>query len=425
MSNKEPLNVVENNNLHEDELWYKTIQEDTIESYENYVMIFPEGPKVEKALSLIRHYELLRERSIWEEARSKNTVYHFQHYLKESRLKTHEGEANRRLSEIEKYLAKQEEDTLQKKSGPEIATSDLLTTQKTSYTSVPKKFSASFLSPKKSTKPSGKIPRKRKFYPALFSLVSVLVITAGLAMWNRSRSVTSHDYAGVDSIIITTMKSGDLVTEAVSDSIDISSPVIDQNTNGKQPADNNFGSSGNREDNDTSGKVNVEENLVTSKPAEIEKKPESVRDSNLNAKLPLTIIEPVVVKDSISPKEEFKGPLKMPHGLQISVILDEPLSSEEVSKNGTPIKLHCSGDIEFDGKTVIAKGAPVTGKIINVVPSTGKRRALIGFVIEKITATNGTVINLESQRYHKSASESGKPVFYTEGLMFYAKLKCH
>ncbi|MEO6001367.1 MAG: hypothetical protein ABIN89_31235 [Chitinophagaceae bacterium] len=397
MSNQDPLNVTENNNLNEDELWYKAIQEDTIASYQNYVIIFPEGKKADKARSLIRHYEMIREMNIWEEAKSKNTVYNFQHYLKESRLKSYADEANRRLSESENRSEKQREDK---------------------FISTVKNATA-----KKSAKPAANHPGKIKFYPALFSILSVLVITAGLVLWNRPGSITNPDYSGVDSIIIPAMKSYNAVTEAATDSSQMHPSASDGNIGDQQSADNNSAALDNEGNNTGKEKEKVEENVVAAKSVEVQKRIENTPDSNITSKSAPTQVEPMIIKDSITQKEEFKGPLKILHGLQISVILDEPLSSEDVSKDGTQVKLHCSEDIEFDGKRVIAKGAPVIGKIVDVVPSTGRKKALIGFVIENITAANGTIINLYSQRYHKSASETGNPVFYSEGLVFYAKVK--
>ncbi|MEP6847023.1 MAG: hypothetical protein ABI861_13515, partial [Panacibacter sp.] len=106
----------------------------------------------------------------------------------------------------------------------------------------------------------------------------------------------------------------------------------------------------------------------------------------------------------------------------IQVMLDETLSSEEKNRDGSQVRLHCVEEVEAGGRIIIRKGAPVTGKIVDVVPSGDRKKALIGFVILKIEAEDGSTIKLSSDRFRLFAESAGKAVFYQKGQTFQAEL---
>lgn len=121
-------------------------------------------------------------------------------------------------------------------------------------------------------------------------------------------------------------------------------------------------------------------------------------------------------------KREPTGPVNIPAGRPISLVLDETLSSEEPGRDGDAIRLHCAEDIVVEGRTIIRKGANATGKIVDVVPSHKRKRAMIGFVIQKVEGSNGSTLKVNSERFQLIAQSPGSPVAYRSGQVFFAKL---
>lgn len=116
-------------------------------------------------------------------------------------------------------------------------------------------------------------------------------------------------------------------------------------------------------------------------------------------------------------------PADVPEGRTIRVMLDETLSSEDEEKDGNQIRLHCLDNIEVNGRIIFRKGARVTGKIVDVIPSTNERKkALIGFVIQKIEAVDGSMIRLSSDRFRLFADDLGQSVAYRKGQTFSVEL---
>lgn len=126
--------------------------------------------------------------------------------------------------------------------------------------------------------------------------------------------------------------------------------------------------------------------------------------------------------EPVSPKREPSGPVNIPAGKPISLVLDETLSSEEPGRDGDAIRLRCYEDIKVEGRTVVKKGAYATGKIVDVVPSNKRKKAVIGFVIQKIEASNGSTLKIDSERFKLVAGSPGVPVMYRAGQVFFAKL---
>jgi serine/threonine-protein kinase len=121
-------------------------------------------------------------------------------------------------------------------------------------------------------------------------------------------------------------------------------------------------------------------------------------------------------------KPEPTVPVRIPEGRKITVVLDENLSSEERSRDGGPVRLHSAEDVVVNGKTIIRKGTTVTGKIVDVIPSGGRKKSLIGFVIHSLQATDGSMIRLRSERYRQQSSSNTSPSIYRQGSTFTAEL---
>lgn len=121
-------------------------------------------------------------------------------------------------------------------------------------------------------------------------------------------------------------------------------------------------------------------------------------------------------------KNEPSGPVKIPEGKKITVVLDENLSSEEKSRDGSTVRLHCAEDINVNGKTIIRRGTTVTGKIVDVVPTGGRRKPLIGFVIQSVKATDGSTIRLRSERFRQQSASASSPSVFRQGTTFTAEL---
>jgi serine/threonine-protein kinase len=75
-----------------------------------------------------------------------------------------------------------------------------------------------------------------------------------------------------------------------------------------------------------------------------------------------------------------------------------------------------------EGRTVVKKGAYATGKIVDVVPSNKRKKAVIGFVIQKIEAADGSTLKIDSERFKLIAQSPGVPAVYRAGQVFFAKL---
>ncbi len=130
---------------------------------------------------------------------------------------------------------------------------------------------------------------------------------------------------------------------------------------------------------------------------------------------------PAVITESLKEKRE---PVDVPAGKEISVTLREDISSEETERDGKIIPLICNENVLAGDRIIIRKGASVLGKIVDVVPSSSKKKkALVGFVIQQVQAADGSMIKLHSKRFRLYADEPGVPVIYKKGQSFNAELK--
>jgi serine/threonine-protein kinase len=133
--------------------------------------------------------------------------------------------------------------------------------------------------------------------------------------------------------------------------------------------------------------------------------------------------EPEPIKDKKETPSESKGPVDVPAGREIYMTLAETISSEETGRDGSIVRLYASEDIRAGNRTIIKKGAAITGKIVDVIPSSTKRRkALIGFVVMKVEAVDGSTVKLHSERFRLFSDNAGSPAIYKQGQQFSAKL---
>lgn len=116
-------------------------------------------------------------------------------------------------------------------------------------------------------------------------------------------------------------------------------------------------------------------------------------------------------------------PAEVPAGKSILVTLQEDLSSEEKERDGKLIRLTCNEDVLVDNRVIIRKGSTVTGKIVDCVPSNSRKKALIGFVIIRVEAVDGSTVKLKSKRFRLFADVPGKAISYRSGQTFEAILQ--
>lgn len=153
------------------------------------------------------------------------------------------------------------------------------------------------------------------------------------------------------------------------------------------------------------------------------KSPPVEKTKEKESRLPDKKEDPQVVETTEEPPPPAPIPLpnqpvSVPAGKKISVILDQDLSSEEKQKDGSIVRLHCKEDVEAGGRVIIKKGAPVYGKIVDVVPAHGRRKALIGFIIQRVQAADGSSIRLQSERFRLKGEGDNMPAVYKEGSSF-------
>lgn len=116
-------------------------------------------------------------------------------------------------------------------------------------------------------------------------------------------------------------------------------------------------------------------------------------------------------------------PAEVPAGKTILVTLMEEITSEEKERDGKFVRLTCNEDVVADNRIIIRKGAAVTGKIVDCVPSNDRKKALIGFVIIRVEAVDGSIVKLKSKRYRLFADVPGKAISYRSGQTFEAILQ--
>lgn len=116
------------------------------------------------------------------------------------------------------------------------------------------------------------------------------------------------------------------------------------------------------------------------------------------------------------------APVKIPAGRSLRVVLAEELTSELRERDGKPVKLYTAEEVVVDNRVIIRKGAMVTGKIVDVVPSGKRKKALIGFVILRVQAVDGSDVKLHSDRFRQQSLGLDEPAIYRSGAQFTVEL---
>jgi eukaryotic-like serine/threonine-protein kinase len=249
-------------------------------------------------------------------------------------------------------------------------------------------------------------------------LLAVVVFCTGLLIWNYFRDDGSTDMP----IVVQPLKESKTMKAADTISSQGSLPpggYAEKKTAGNTvPVTSETGNGNIKEDILPEEKPVAKEKIVSKKEVKPKKKEEKPPEIQPKKNEPVAIQKPA---ESYK-KPEPSGPVRIPEGRKITVILDENLSSEERSRDGGSVRLHSAEDVVVDGKTIIRKGAAVTGKIVDVIPSGGRKKALIGFTIHNLQATDGSTIRLRSDRFRQQAQTTSAPSVYRQGTVFTAEL---
>lgn len=263
---------------------------------------------------------------------------------------------------------------------------------------------------------SGKINTKdlKKIDKPVLLLLASVVICMVLLLWNFLSGPSEPEPNTTQNYVVTDTTTNVTKTDSVPEDEtpnELYQRIINQQNNTSK-------STGDKEATDNESKKKSSEQ--TKKPV-TKDPPESVAVTTPDK----TSSEVDESKNNSTEKKDSytsHSPVTVPAGRSIQVVLDETLSSEEKSRDGTQVQLHCAEDIQAEGRVIIKKGASVTGKIVDVVPSGSRKKALIGFVIQKIEAVDGTIIKLSSERYRLFANTTGVPALYNKGQSFRAEL---
>ncbi|SRX76406.1 serine/threonine protein kinase [Aequorivita antarctica] len=166
------------------------------------------------------------------------------------------------------------------------------------------------------------------------------------------------------------------------------------------------------------------------KPTEVKAKPKEEKNNvkksvnNTTDNKPSNTPQQTELSENINKERTVPNtPAEVPSGKSILVTLQEDLSSEEKERDGKLIRLTCNEDVLADNRVIIRKGSTVTGKIVDCVPSNSKKKALIGFVIIRVEAVDGSTVKLKSKRFRLFADVPGKAISYRSGQTFEAILQ--
>jgi serine/threonine protein kinase len=257
----------------------------------------------------------------------------------------------------------------------------------------------------------GSLPKKPS-NPILLLLASILICMA-LLIWNNSR----QNSVETDENNLAEMKQTDTTAGAISEGLiqselqQYTQPISDQKPTPRKDVPL-------EEQDETPQKEKV---IFPKKEKE-----------NPSKKTPITIKEPTdeppvnekpPTVDPLPAKTGNAGPIDIPAGRSITLTLNETLSSENKERDGEKVNLVASENVEINGRTIIRSGAHAEGKIVDVIPSSGRKKALIGFIITHIEAVDGTMLKLASERFRNMASSPGITVYYQKGQQFTAALK--
>lgn len=249
-------------------------------------------------------------------------------------------------------------------------------------------------------------------------LVAVVVICLGLVTWNYFHNNSIAEQADLPKLKVdyTVKLSTDSLTQPA-----VNTGIIEQQLMENQGV---YSESVASPSNETKEEATVPVESKTKKsqekssPRENKKKIEETKAGKGGD-------QPAENKGSIEekvkePVQSNRSAVTVPRGIDISLILQESLSSEEKNKDGSLITLTSAEDVKINGQVIIERGAGAVGKIVDVVPSSKRKPGLIGFVIIKVTARDGSDIRLSSDRFRLKAGNDNEPAIFVSGKVFTA-----
>jgi hypothetical protein len=111
----------------------------------------------------------------------------------------------------------------------------------------------------------------------------------------------------------------------------------------------------------------------------------------------------------------FSNPIILPAETALEVRLTNGLSSKD-NNAGDTFTASIERDVTMNGKTVIPKGAEVTGRVTNAVPSGRlKQRAELSVTLASVTVGGKTYDISTSTVGHKEGSKAGRDVLFIGG----------
>lgn len=252
------------------------------------------------------------------------------------------------------------------------------------------------------------VPKSSKINKPVVLLAVSVVICVLLLLWNAgSLSNNTDDDNKKENIVTSEINTTDNTpeistqnTSTVTGSLDETpSEMYNRISSGSQ-ASTNVQAEKKQQD------ISASQKKTSTKQVKIMKEDDDENDDYTSRKIPAT-----------------NKAVTVPAGKSIRVTLAENLSSEDESRDGDELRFTCAENVEAEGRIIIKKGARVTGKIVDVISSKNKRKkALVGFVIQRVQAADGSIIKLHSQRYRLFADELGERVSYRAGQSFDAEL---
>jgi len=250
-------------------------------------------------------------------------------------------------------------------------------------------------------------------------LIIAVVLSGSMVLWSALQSNQNEDIPGGSDVSTTDISASSLPGNSPGLPPAKSSGIIEGQLIQNQQPIIRLNKTEGEEKRDSS----VRKEVIRSAPAKRKEDPpaDKKEKEQIVPNEPASPQEPVQ-NDKPQPVVKPSGPVAIPEGRTIQLMLDENISSEDKSKDGTTISLHCTEDIKVNGTVIIKQGATAIGKIVDVVPSGKRRKALIGFVVMKMNAADGKLIRVRSERFRLQSDSPGQPAVFKSGSLFSVKL---
>ncbi len=254
-------------------------------------------------------------------------------------------------------------------------------------------------------------------------LITIVVICLGLVIWNLTRKGAS-------------MNPDELPKEKVNYQVNLEDNYIPQppktNIIERQILENQ-GAFAVNDNKQSEGTRQQAPSPRKNKPTKVDEglKERETRDKKNNTPVNAPVEEEKSngVKESRDSEEKpieadapSRSPVVIPRGMDIRLVLQDELTSENKSKDGSLVRLSSAEDVKINDQVLIPKGATAIGKIVDVVPSAKRKKGLIGFIIIKVVARDGGDIRLSSERFRLKAENDNEAAIFRSGKIFIAKI---